>query len=319
MITVEYRPSKLLGVIDVTPEMRVMLESSISIHIEELIQGYDLNHLEKVVITDDFVEDVLKFQREQHYLNPSVTDNDKARALGKVLLNKETGLQVVFVDSSIGTLLLDNDFFDSASSSLSQDQGAKELMTHRKLANNIIVHEMAHVEFDSYVNEPSFLCDTYVRQVSSISWQLINEYYACRKAAAIESASIIPDASEYILELERAVMAQRRSYNLFQVSLESFVTTFSEYTRMVLIHAASIIGDAHGSNISVPDLKDCRIAGVIDKMEMALSASYLAVKARMLTEPPRELDEAIIAYHQSFEVFITNVEEGEKWDIPVRF
>lgn len=72
--------------------MKTLLEPSIAAHIEELVQGYDLSHLEKVVITDDFVEEALEFQREQHYLNPSVTDNDKARAFGKTLLDKETGL-----------------------------------------------------------------------------------------------------------------------------------------------------------------------------------------------------------------------------------
>jgi len=319
MITVEYHSSKLLGAIDVTPEMRTILEPSISAHIEELVQDYDLSRLEKVVITDNFVEDVLEFQRRQHYLNPSVTDNDKARAFGKTLFNKDTGLQVVFVDSFMGTLLLDNDFFDTVSSSLSQEQGIEDLMVHRKLANNLIAHEMAHVEFDSLVVEPFFPCDTYASQVSSISWRLINEYYACKKAAAIESTSIIPNESEYILELERAVMAQRRSYNFLKVSLESFVATFAEYTRMALIYAASAIGDAQGSEAPMPKFEGCKIADVMGEMSDALSKSYPAIKSGALTEPPSELDEAIIAYHQTFEVYISNVDEGEKWDIPVRF
>lgn len=319
MITVEYRSSKLLGAIAVTPEMKTLLEPSIAAHIEELVQGYDLSHLEKVAITDDFVEEVLEFQREQHYLNPSVTDNDKARAFGKTLLDKETGLQVVFVDSFMGTLLLDNDFFETISSNLSQEQGVEELMVHRKLANNLIAHEMAHVEFDSFVDEPFFPCDTYINQVSSISWRLINEYYACRRAAAIESTSIIHDDSEYILELERAVMAQRHSYNFLQVSLESFVATFAEYARMALIYAASAIGDAQGSGSPTPDFKECRIGSVMSKLENALSACYPDIRLGELAGPPKELDEAIIAYHHSFEVFISIVEEGEKWDIPVRF
>lgn len=320
MITVEYQSTKLLGAIDVTPEMRAMLEPSISAHIEELIQGYDIDHLEKVVITDDFVEDVLGFQREQHYLNPSVTNNDKARAFGKTLLNKDTGLQVVFIDSSMGALLLDNDFFDSVSSNLSQDQGVEQLMVHRKLANNIIAHEMAHVEFDSLVDKPFFPCDTYANQISSISWRLINEYYACKRAAAIESTSIIPDeSSEYILELEKAVMAQRRSYNFLEIPLESFVTTFAEYTRLALIYAASAIGDAQGSNAPIPEFRECRIADVMPEMNTALSACYPDITSGQLAEPPIELDEAIVAYHQTFEVFISNVDEGEKWDIPVRF
>ena len=318
MIVVEYRSSKLLGVMDATPEMRAILEPSISAHIEELVQGFDLSHLEKVVITDDFIEDVLEFQREQHYLNPSVTDNDKARALGKTLLNKETGLQVVFIDSFIGTLLLDNDFFDTVTMKLSQEQGVEELMVHRKLANNIITHEMAHVEFDSLVDKPFFPYDTYVSKVSSISWRLINEYYACKKAVTVESTPIIPNEPKCILELERVVMAQRRSYDFLEVPLESFITTFDEYTRMALIYAASAIGDAQGSNAPIPAFEGCRIAAVMGKMGNALSKCYLAIMSGALVKPPSELDEVIIAYHQSFEVFISDVDEGERWDIPVR-
>ena len=307
----------MFGEMIVTPELRNLMESSLRSHIEELASRFDISRLERIVITDNFIDDVLEFQRQQHYAKPSVTDNQLGRACGKTLLDKECGLQVVFLDGALGTVLVDKELFERIEAGMPDSSTAMELRNDRKLADNIISHELAHVEFEALARKPRPTVSTYASKVALTGWRLINEYYACRRAATVDSVGAY-DRTDFILTAESHAMDLRRAYNLRNITLENFISAFWECTKLSLIYTVSGIGDALGTGRAIPPHKGSRIAKLINGLETTLGKCYREITSGQLDYVPQEISKAIVDYHHSFEVFVTDIPEGERWEIPVR-
>ena len=61
----------------------------------------------------------------------------------------------------------------------------------------------------------------------------------------------------------------------------------------------------------------CRAAHVVPALVKALHAMRRTIETDNYDEALVALAEAVRLYHEQFKVFITNVSQGEYWDIPV--
>ena len=68
---------------------------------------------EAIFIPEDFISAVMVFQEEHGMGTPSVTNNSFGRAYGKMLHDSATGKYYVFIDSSVASMIMDDQVFDS--------------------------------------------------------------------------------------------------------------------------------------------------------------------------------------------------------------
>lgn len=314
MIQVEYRPDTYLGVLKMDAENRKGLEALMSTVVTDIVAGIDTTYADKLIITDNFEEDVLAFQTEHNYTSTGITNNNVARAQGKTLIDKETGRYTIFLDSNFGVTLVDDELFEIILQ-LAPGQ-EEECRMQRATSRNLVAHEFTHVEFESTHVKPTF-GTSYREQLKSVAWLLYDEYNACRNAASIEPISFIPDDEKYVIEIERLLMDARRNYTLCRIDQNEFGAQFSEYTRLALIYIVSSMGDAEGAKKKAPDYMNCRAANVVPNLVKALHATRRTIETDNYDEALVAIAEAVRLYHEQFQVFITNVAQGEYWDIPV--
>lgn len=314
MIQVEYRPDSYLGVLKMDAGKRQGLETLMSTVVTDIVAGINTTYADKLIITDNFEEDVLAFQTEHNYTSTGITNNSVARAQGKTLINRDTGLYTVILDSNFGVTLVDDELFELILQ-LAPGQ-EEECRTQRATSRNLVAHEFTHVEFESTHAKPTF-GTSYREQLKSVAWLLYDEYNACRCAAAIEPISFIPDDEKYVIEIERILMDARRNYTVRRIGQNEFGAQFSEYTRLALVYMASSMGDAEGAGKKVPDYTNCRAANVVPNLAKALHDMRNTIDTGSYDEALVATAEAVRLYHEQFQVFITNVSQGEYWDIPV--
>ena len=72
---VEFNVKNLLGTIPVTSEDKLYYEQLIQIIVEKFFSSIDSSNVEKIIIPDDFIADVLEYQDLKNMANPSVTNN----------------------------------------------------------------------------------------------------------------------------------------------------------------------------------------------------------------------------------------------------
>lgn len=317
MIDVEYRPKTLFGSAIVTPELQAYFEKVINAWVDSFRQYLCLSRLQGIVITDNFINDVLDFQKNQQYQNPRVTNNENARAFGKTLLDKKTNKYVVFLDAEYGNMLLGDNFFEEVLSSFDDKQYVKNMKALRQMAINLLAHELSHIEFETLTNEPSFPA-TYDGELRFTSWLLVNEYYAARSAAHFESHSINLSAKEALIETEEIIGRERKKYNLREISLNEFAALFIEYTRLALIYGVSVIAESRGSNSDIPEFDSCNFTIAAKELTNLLDTEYKAVKSGAGEIKCQAISDAVIKYHESFDVFITDTTDGICFNIPPR-
>lgn len=115
----------------------------------------------------------------------------------------------------------------------------------------MLAHELSHVELESNISI-DVSAETLQGQVVSMWKQIFEEYYACRRASRIYGeVSIIQHNEEYLNDIEREIMTQRRRYNYRQIELDDFCKVFHKYARMSLIHVVSELGSSKKLNIEV--------------------------------------------------------------------
>jgi hypothetical protein len=74
-VLVEFNVKNLLGKIPVTLEDKLYYEQLIQIIVEKFFSFIDSSNVEKIIIPDDFIADVLEYQDLKNMANPSVTNN----------------------------------------------------------------------------------------------------------------------------------------------------------------------------------------------------------------------------------------------------
>lgn len=316
MIEVDYRAKTLFGTTGVTPEMTQYYESVMNAWVEALRPYLNLERLGGFVVTDNFIEDVLEFQVQQHYLCPRVTNNEMGRALGKTMLNKETGLYTIFLDEQLGGMLLDEEMFDKVTSKFEKDYRS-EMSVRRKLAINVLAHELSHVEFETVADEPSFPA-TYYGEAIHLAWLIADEYYAVRNAAMLEPISVAGSYVVALADTEACILRRRREYNLREVGIDDFGKDFFEFAQLALIYGVSAIADAYDTGVGLQAFSNCRFSAVAEELSKVLSETYSEAKSGKGLIPCEQIAESVISYHRQFEVFASDNPAGLYLDIPVR-
>ena len=79
----------------------------------------------------------------------------------------------------------------------------------------------------------------------------------------------------------------------------------------------SSVGDAEGAKKKASNYTNCRATNVVPNLVKALHAMRHAIETDNYDEALVTIAEAVRLYHEQFQVFITNVAQGEYWDIPV--
>ncbi len=315
MVNVEFKAKKLLGKIPVKNELKNYYEQVVRLFVESELSYLNLKKLNAIIIPNDFLQDVLDFQHEKGLANPNVTNTKYARAYGKMIYIPEEDGFYVFVDADKATFMVDDRIFEVFFSGLKKDD-YEQCLIERKQAFNLLAHELSHVELESNISI-DISTETLQGQVVSMWKQIFEEYYACRRASRIYGeVSIIQHNEEYLNDIEREIMTQRGRYNYRQISLDDFCKVFHKYARMSLIHVVSELGCSKELNIKVA-YENVKVGKYILDLNNEFNEMYEMVynEGRLIVS--EKLIKLAFDYFAEFRIFISETEEGIRYDIPV--
>lgn len=315
MVNIEFKARKLFGKIPVKNVLKTYYEQIIRLFVVSELSYLNLEKLNAIIIPDDFLQDVLDFQHGKGVANPNVTNTKYARAYGKMIYVSEEDSYYVFVDADKATFMVDDKIFEIFFSEL-KEEDYEQCLVERKQAFNLLAHELSHVELESNISI-DISTETLQEQVVSMWKQIFEEYYACRRASRIYGdSSTIKHNEEYLNDIESEIMNQRRRYNYRQIELDDFCKVFHKYVRMSLIHVVSELGCSKESNVDIA-YKNVKVGKYILDLSNEFSEMYEMVCNERKLVVSEKLIKLAFDYFAEFRVFITETEEGIRYDIPV--
>ena len=310
----EFQVQKLLGSIDINDNLRELYERTIEAVVLSHQDILNIDKLEEIIIPDDFVAGVMEFQKnvlkEDH---PSVTDNEYGRAYGKMMYDPDGDKYYVFLDSQFATFLMGDAFFNSCFPE--GHPGRATSLMLRQQALNLLFHEISHTEFDQRVQRPA-ITKSLEGGLTKQAYILLDEYYACRKAATIANVSIHGDEVGFVNDLEERIDSERWRYKRREIDLNTFIGMFHSYTEMSLIRLASVLGanDAVGDkNLPFPGTKLFSVGVVLNNV---FSKLFEAIEAGETIDMPVEVKQAIHFYFHQLGVDIEDRLNGLYYSIP---
>lgn len=310
----EFQVSKLLGSIEINDGIRALYERTIEAVVLSHQDDWNIDKLEGIIIPDDFVAGVMEFQKNVlKEENPSVTDNEYGRAYGKMMYDPAGDRYYVFLDSQFATFLMGDDFFNSCFPE-GHPGRATSLMV-RQQALNLLFHEISHTEFDQRIQQP-VITKSLDGGLTKQAYILLDEYYACRKAARIANVSIHGDEVSFVTDLEDRIDVERWRYKRREIDLNTFVGMFHAYTKMALIRLVSILGanDAVGDKkLPFPGTKLFSVGVLLNK---EFSKLFDAIEAGKTIDIPKEVKRAIHFYFHQLGVDIEDRSKGLYYSIP---
>lgn len=108
MFDVEFKVKKLLNNIPVNNELKIYYEQTIKAYVLSELNNLNLDKLNTIIVSENFIEDVLEFQKEKGMLNPNVTNTKFARAYGKMIFVHKEDKYYVFVDADKAVFIVDD-------------------------------------------------------------------------------------------------------------------------------------------------------------------------------------------------------------------
>lgn len=315
MFNVEFKSKKLFGKIPVNSELKEYYEQIIKLFVMSELSYLNLEKLNAIIVPEDFLQDVVNFQKEKGISNPNVTNTKIARAFGKMIYVPEEHGYYVFLDVDKATFMVEDTMFDLFFSTL-EEADYEKCMIERKRAFNLLAHELSHVELESNISI-NIYTETLREQVISMWEQIFEEYYACRRSSVIfGDCSIIEHNEEYLIEIECEIMNQRRKYNCRQIELNNFCQIFHKYARMSLIHVVSELGCVNEANTNVV-YENVKIGKYIPDIYNEFSKMYELVCDEKKLIISEKLIKLAFDYFAEFRIFITETYAGIRYDIPV--
>ncbi len=310
----EFQVQKLLGSIDINDNLRDLYERTIEAIVLSHQDAWKIDKLEGIIIPDDFITGVTEFQKnslkEEH---PSVTNNEYGRAYGKMMYDPDGDKYYVFLDSQFATFLMGDDFFNSCFPEGHPGRAASLIV--RQQALNLLFHEISHTEFDQRVQKPE-ITKSLDGGLTKQAYILLDEYYACRKAAKIANVSIHGDEVGFVTDLEERINVERWRYKRREIDLNTFVSTFHAYTEMSLIRLASVLGanDAVGDKkLPFPGTKLFSVGAVLKN---EFSILFDAIETGESIDMPMGVKRAIHFYFHQLGVDIEDRSKGLYYSIP---
>ena len=312
-----FNAKKAFGFLDVTPELKQRFELVFSKLAEQVLTGANYNNLESIIATDNFVDDVLAFQRENLNGVEGVTSNEYGRAFGKMIYVPTQEKYYVFLDAEYASFLIDDTIFDAIISNLNGDKELTNcIVVQRQCAMNLLAHELEHYKFANSQTAPIVDVDNLDSQYERMMFELFDEYNAARKATEVSSVSVFSYDEEYMLKIEKYIMDNRWKYNTREIDLNQFVALFHQYTRQALMYIAANIGSKHGSENDKNIFDSCRCSPLIRALEEDFDCLFTkAHKGEKVIISTRLID-WLKEYYELFKVYISKTAQGLYYEIP---
>ncbi|WFF71816.1 hypothetical protein [Proteiniclasticum sp. QWL-01] len=311
---VEFNTKNLLGRISVTPDLKNLYEAEIKKIVEKYFDFIDISNLEKIIIPDNFVSEVLEFQKNLYIKNPSVTDNDFGRALGKMLYDSVNNKFYIFIDPQLATFLIDDELFNIYFNNL-DDDNTRRVISQRQYAYNLLCHELAHMEFHSNTIAPD-TSTSYDHQIKSLIFNLFDEYYACRRSIIIPSDHYSSFNDEYIGGIEQRITEEKWRYKTRESELHEFVGLFHALTNQCLLGMVSVLGSLGGEPLQQHLFVDCKLGIIVNDFNVEFDNTYYKfIRDKAISFSPL-LSSVVKNYYDSFRVFLSQRDNGVYYDIP---
>lgn len=312
---VEFNAAKAFSVMDIMPALKSRFEEVISAYANHILGDVDGSRLAKIIITDNFVEDVQAFQREHLGGKTQVTNNDYGRAMGKNILSEKDDLHYIFLDAEYGSFIIDDEIYGAVIEKLDEDVRT-EFLAHRSKAINILAHELEHYKFDILYATAEM--DTSLEgQYKKLLLRMYDEYNACRNAMKMSAVAAVPYDEDYMQSIESYILEQRAKYNNLRISLDEFCKIFHQYTFQALMNISANIGSKHGVESDVVVFDHCLCGDIIEELERGFADTYAIAEANNEIRFPEFLMNWISQYFACFQVYIEDTEDGIYYDIPV--
>ena len=299
---------------DVIPALKSRFEAVISAYAEHVLGDVDDSRLAKIIVTDNFIDDVQTFQREHLGGRSQVTNNSYGRAMGKSILSEKDDHYYIFLDAEYGSFIIDDEIVGAIVGILDEETKT-QMLTQRAKAINILAHELEHYKFDVVYTIPK-IDSSFEGQYNNLLIRMYDEYAACRNAMKVSPVAAIPYDEEYMQRIEDHIMEQRSKYNHRQVSLNRFCSLFHQYTFQALMNISAIIGSKHGIESDDVVFANCLCADVIEALENGFSEAYSTAAISRAIQFPESLTDWISKYYACFRVYIEDTADGIYYDIP---
>ena len=311
---VHFDANHIFDSVEVQKELKEYYERLITILSEQILLPEFLDEVEAIFIPEDFISAVMVFQEEHGMGTPSVTNNSFGRAYGKMLHDSATGKYYVFIDSSVASMIMDDQVFDSFFSR-GDEKSYLAAKQARSMGLNILAHELSHVEFAIRVKRPESEKSLHSGLIQH-GFILLDEYFACRRATAFSKYSLADGDEKFIQDLECRTEEDRWAYKTGKIDLNHFCSLFHSYTEMALIRLASVIGANHSmgsDHLPFPKTKVGRYAHVLREEFDLLYASILSGANVSISE---EVINAIHSYFVDMGVRIEDTTQGLYYHVP---
>ena len=316
-MTVNFNAKKAFACIDITPELKQRFELVLSKFAEQVLMDIDYNSLESITVTDNFVDDVLTFQREHLNGVQRVTSNEYGRAFGKLIHVKSQEKYYVFLDAEYASFLIDDVIFEPLIASLNGDKGLIDhVVAQRQCAMNLLAHELEHYKFANSQTDPDVDLDSLDSQYEGLMFELFDEYNAARKAIESSPISVFTYDEEYMLKIEKCIMDNRLKYNTRELDLNEFVPMFHQYTRQALMYIAANVGSKHGVKSDKSFFESCRCYSLLQTLEKEFDDLFAKMQSGEKIAISSRLVEWLKEYYELFKVYISETVQGWYYDIP---
>lgn len=317
---VEYRSNLVCGIDFSKSELVDKIKSYFEMIIQGLIDNFSpLPNLQRCIITDNLIDDVLTLQRQLHYVYPNVTNNKFGRALGKIVTDKSNSDVYVLLDASIISFIIDDEFLNIVFKEIDNEQ-RNFILTNRRMAINTLYHELSHIEMSLKTTSITNTDNSVKTYITAIAIRLLEEYYACRRASEFYREDSINADSKYseINKIEKDIIYERKQYNLRKISLDNFVAKFREFISLGLIYAISYYANFYNSEKELDTYNGLKLEKHIHNISLSLSKLFENLNA----ERPYNFDnlnKEILNYFEEYEIYLSDTPNGIYWSIPVNF
>lgn len=316
-MTVIFNAKKAFGFLDVTPELKQRFELVFSKFAEQVLTGANYGNLESIIVSDNFVDDVLAFQRENLNGVEGVTSNEYGRAFGKMIYVPKQEKYYVFLDAEYVSFLIDDTIFDAIIDNLKGDKELiNRIVVQRQCAMNLLAHELEHYKFANSQTASSVDIDSLDSQCERMMFELFDEYNAARNATEASSVSVFSCDEEYMLKIEKYIMDNRWKYNTREIDLNQFVALFHQYTRQALMYIAANIGSQHGVESDKTIFENCRCYSLTQELAQEFDSLFAKLQGGEKIVISIRLVEWLKEYYELFKIYISETAHGWYYDIP---
>ena len=252
---IEFRATSIFDTIPVNEQIRACYETVITSFVNQVAQSIDISKLSAIIIPEDFIVEVIALQ-EAIGEKPSVTKNEHAEALGKMLYDRNQDAYYVFLDSCIAQYILSDDLIAVFSLGSNQDT----YLDRRKSALNMLAHELVHIS----LYERIWAHDE-IRSKSILSYLAaicFDEYCACRISNSLVIDPLKSSNHKQICDLEKMIASERAKYQSQQLNTRQFADALFQCSELILKYMAYYVGAHHGQEQQSIDYDEGYIATV---------------------------------------------------------